>query len=83
MTRVPFVFLMSLVPCMPLLATSAILAASSHLQTVDECQLGRPETGPVAFATGPVVFACEQELGVRSSDPLPYGVEAFWHESSS
>jgi hypothetical protein len=38
MTRMPSVFLMSLVPCMPLLATSALSAASNHFQTADEWQ---------------------------------------------
>ena len=35
-TRMPSVLLMSLVPCMLLLATSAILTAASNDQTVDE-----------------------------------------------
>jgi len=35
-TRMPSVLLMSFVPCMLLLATSAILTASSNHQTVDE-----------------------------------------------
>lgn len=38
MTRTPSVFPMSLAPCMPLLATSALLAASNHFRTADEWQ---------------------------------------------
>gem|GEM_PF-6421319 len=35
-TRIPSVLLLSLLPCMLLLATSAILAASSQVETANE-----------------------------------------------